>query len=177
MTFMETSLANELNLKPVETEEVELSWLNSKTTKSQTPIINCQIKGRNIQREPSLLKKVRLMDQLKLPCQTFKLNEVVKQYPQLAGLTLRSLTNAKPRILIAMETSLGWKKYGPSSQGLMNQQNKPILFLHGNQIEQGHKISRHQADELDVLELQNSCAVPRSFTEAGMSSTQSEFII
>lgn len=74
------------------------------------------------------------MNDLRLPLQSVKMNELMKRYPQLSGLSLKSLVSAKARILIglnnarlgyvkqyvdcppdgpiAVETPLGWILYG-----------------------------------------------------------------
>lgn len=135
VTLMDASLAKELNLQPVGMEATELTWLNGTTTKSNTPIVHCNIKGRNASCDVLQLKTVRLMDDLSLPCQSMNANELIEYNPELNGLSLRSFSKVTPRILIGlnnvglgysiqsivckpagpivMKTPLGWIVYGP----------------------------------------------------------------
>ena len=58
MTFMEKSLANELNLVLEVKEMIEISCLEETTTKRQTSIVNCKIQGRDSDCQGQDLKKV-----------------------------------------------------------------------------------------------------------------------
>lgn len=151
MTFMESTLADELELQPKSTETVDLSWLDETTASYEMPLVDCRIKGECEYAHTFVMKNVRLLGNLNLPRQSLNVATMKKKYPQLERLPLKDFEQVKPRILIglnnaslgyvknyvkcssggpmAIKTPLGWLLYGTVDSPTNSDANNQILMI------------------------------------------------
>ncbi|XP_062714812.1 uncharacterized protein LOC109426713 [Aedes albopictus] len=137
-TLMEAGLAEDLDIAGP-AESLWLGWTgNISREEKGSQRLSVKISGDGMKNQYKL-SNVRTVQRLQLQGQTFHYEELMKMYPHLRGLSLRSYVNAVPRIIIGIEhaqlltalkvregksndpvavkTRLGWCVYGKQTSG------------------------------------------------------------